>query len=323
MGQQQWDPAQHAFYIVPFVTEIVQALEESYYADLDALAPLAMEKAAEYDADRVFAEHWVPLLEKMDAKPEPLDLVRDEPFEVAVLVPLMREENLPRLACSFLATGGTASQIVLVRDGEPGVVDVLDGDPVRTLYTGKVHTTYAEKINLGLAETTAPWVLLVGDDVEFHEGWLSEARKLADRFDVIGTNDSLPVSAFGPDGYALAQGRIRNPEVASGKHADHFFVRRSYVEKYGACLDGPGVLAPECYRHFFVDKEIIELAKVRGVFAPCLTSVVEHHHPAYDGKPRDEIYTKAIEHGAEDKALYESRAPLIEMARTSLGKAAA
>lgn len=310
MGQQQWDPAQHAFYIVPFVTEIVQALEESYYADLDALAPLAMEKAAEYDADRVFAEHWVPLLEKMDAKPEPLDLVRDEPFEVAVIVPLMRPENLDRLVGSFDATNDGSAHLAIVGDN-PTRDWVRPGEHYPTHHqTGKDHTTYAEKVNRGLAETTEPWVLLCGDDVEFHPGWLQEAHKLADRFDVIGTNDSLP-------------GRTRNPEVASGQHADHFFVRRSYIEKYGACLDGPGVLAPECYRHFFVDKEIIELAKARGVFTPCLTSVVEHHHPAYDGKPRDEIYTKAIEHGAEDKALYESRAPLIEMQRTSLGKAAA
>ncbi len=317
MGQQQWDPAQHAFYIVPFVTEIVQALEESYYADLDALAPLAMEKAAEYDADLIFEHHWRPLLERMDAKPEPLDLVRDEPFEVAVIVPLMRPENLRRLVDSFLRTSdGTAALCVVTDEALPGALDYLRD----VVHTSRDRTTYAEKVNLGLAETTAPWVLLVGDDVEFHEGWLSEAAKLADRFDVIGTNDSLPMSTLGPNGYELVQGRVRNPEVAAGKHADHFFVRRSYVEKYGACLDGPGVLAPECYRHWFVDKEIVELAKARGVFSPCLTSVVEHHHPGYDGQPRDDIYQAAIEHSGADQATFVDRLPLIDMQRSSLGK---
>lgn len=315
LGQQQWDPAQHAFYIVPYINEIVERLGEAYYADLDELAPAAIAKAAEFDAARVFDEHWRPILDLMDAKPEPLDLARDEEFTVDVIVPLARPENICRLVDSFNLTSDKRARLHLIHD-TPMVEHINDPD----LCTGKEHTTYAEKVNVGFARTTGPWVLLVGDDVEFHEGWLSEASHLADRFDVIGTNDSLPSSTLSGDGYALVPGRIRNPDVAAGKHADHFFVRRSYVDKYGACLDGPGVLAPECYRHWFVDKEIIELAKARGVFAPCLTSVVEHHHPGYDGGHRDEVYRAAIDHSADDQKTYASRKPLIDMQRTSLGK---
>ncbi len=165
-------------------------------------------------------------------------------------------------------------------------------------------------MNRGLSESTEPWVLLIGDDTEFKPGWIEAARKLSDRFDVIGTNDT-------------SKG-IKNPEVAAGRHADHFFVRRSYVEKYGACLEGPGHLAPECYKHWFTDREIIELAKARGVFSPCLESVIEHHHPGYDGREdlreADPVYMAAVGYAEEDAETFRQRGPLIGLQRTSRGR---
>lgn len=303
-GQQFYDVAQDAFYLVAFVDEIINALEDAYKADLDALESKALLKAAEYGADYVYETLWAPLVEQMVADPVLPELDRDEPFEVAVIVPAMRAENLDRLTDSLHRTTNGQATLHIVGD------DDLDWPNVVTR-TGRKHTTYAEKVNLAFERTTAPWVFVCGDDVEFHPGWLEEAAKLADRFDIIGTNDSLP-------------GRIRNPDVALGKHADHFFVRRSYVEKYGASLDGPGSLAPTAYGHWFVDAEIIGLAKARGVFTPCLSSVVEHHHPGYDGRDdlrfADPTYSRAVELSEGDQATYESRRPLIEMQRTTRGR---
>ncbi len=301
-GQQLWDVAHKAFYMVPFIDSIIDALNEAYTADLDELEPKAIEKAAEYDTDLVYEELWAPLIAQMVADPVQPELDRDEPFEVDIIVPAMRPENIKRLVDSFTGT----ARIHLVTD------DGFDEGPSRSqcdslIRTGKEHTTYAEKVNLGFAQTTAPWVFLCGDDVEFHPGWLEEASKLADRYDIIGTNDSLP-------------GRTRHPDIATGNHADHFFVRRSYVEKYGASLDGPGSLAPECYGHWYVDREMLELAKARNTFTPCLTSIVEHHHPGYDQLPRDQVYMRAIEHSEADEATFESRRPLIEMQRTTRGR---
>lgn len=346
LGQQQWDPAQHAFYIVPFIstpglsvgrfrallkkiieavplpsklrdlivsadhelaggpTGIVEVLEEAYYADLDDLAPKAIDKAAEYDADRVFAEHWAPLLEKMGGTPEPLALDRTPVDTVAVLVPaLNRPQNVARLVDSLAATPEATAYFICDPDDHDQIEAVEKAGAVAIHHPG----TFAEKINHGLDETSEPWVMVCGDDVEFDPNWLCAARPFTASFDVVGTNDSHP-------------DRIRNPEVAAGRHADHFLVRRAYVDAYGACLDGPGVLAPECYGHWFVDKEIVELAKARGVFAPCLGSVVEHHHPGYDGLPRDATYLKAIDSSGDDQDTFLSRVPLIKMQRTTLGK---
>ena len=124
---------------------------------------------------------------------------------------------------------------------------------------------------------------------------------------MIGTNDSEP-------------GRVRNPLVAAGKHADHFFVRRSHVLEDGTSLEGPGILCPEAYYHWYCDKEMIQLAKARGVFTPCLDSVVIHHHPGYDGREdlraKDATYMKAVEFSEMDEIAFKRRAGLIEQHRT-------
>jgi hypothetical protein len=173
------------------------------------------------------------------------------------------------------------------------------------LLLSKEGHTYAVKTNVAYRNTTEPWLFVCGDDVRFHPGWLEEARKLSDRFDVIGTNDSA--------------GKPKNLDVAAGRHADHWFVRRAYVDTYGASLDGPGTVTAEVYHHWYVDKEVVELAKARHVFTPCLASVVEHLHPGYDGREdlraADSTYTKAQEHADEDRQTFMSRAPLIAMQR--------
>jgi glycosyltransferase involved in cell wall biosynthesis len=308
LGQQQWDPAQHAFYIVPFITELVEALEAAYVADLDALAPQAIAKAQEYDVDLVFGEHWLPLLAQMEAQPEPLDLKRDKDLDsVAVLVPALgRPQNVERLVASLAATPEAIPYFICDPDDIEQIEAVEKAGAIVLRHAG----TFAEKINHGVKATTQPWLMVCGDDVEFDPSWLCAARTV-DGFDVIGTNDSEP-------------GRVRNPEVAAGKHADHFLVRREYVTEYGASLDGPGLLAPEAYGHWYVDKEIVELAKARGVFTPCLASVVVHHHPGYDGREdlrqADPTYMKAVESSGSDAETYESRLPLIRMQRTCLGK---
>ena len=306
-GQLEWDPTQASSYIVPAIGQIAAALGEVY--DLrgdDTVAKACVEFAAAYDADLVYDEHWRPFLASLEPRPavgirSPREPIAADGSNVAVVVPAMRPENLPRLLDSLVATAPDCEVMVVAdRDFDwSGLSHEQLADP--SLYpidTERKSTTYAEKVNAAVGDAVKPWLLLVGDDVEFHPGWIEAAVPLSDRFDVIGTNDSLP-------------GRVRNPIVASGEHADHFFVRRAYVDEVGSSLDGPGILAPECYFHWLVDLEIVGLAKARGVFSPCLDSIVEHHHPGYDGREdlreADPVYMAAVEHGPEDLAMYERR----------------
>jgi hypothetical protein len=129
---------------------------------------------------------------------------------------------------------------------------------------------------------------------------------LSDRYDVIGTNDS-------------EVGRIRNPDVAAGRHADHFFVRRSYIDDDGASLDGPGTVISEAYGHWYSDKELVELAKARGVFGFAPECRIIHHHPGFDGneaaREADPVYMKALESSEADRKTWMKRVPLIQALR--------
>jgi glycosyltransferase involved in cell wall biosynthesis len=63
-GEPWWDPQHGAFFMAPFVGDIIAALEDAY----DRAAGLragAREFALRYDADRVMAEHWLPTLKAL------------------------------------------------------------------------------------------------------------------------------------------------------------------------------------------------------------------------------------------------------------------
>ena len=240
-------------------------------------------------------------METLDLRPPAVQPLMDE---VAVLVPAVnRPENVARLVESFNATNdGSASLLYIVEAEHQEQIDAITAAGADYIVATR-GTSYASKMNEGFDATSESFVFLAGDDVEFTPGWLAAARKLSDRYHVIGTNDSEP-------------GRVRNPLVAQGKHADHFFVRRQHVLDEGSSLEGPGILCPEAYYHWYTDKEMIQLAKARGVFAPCLDSVVIHHHPGYDGREdlrqADPTYMKAVEFSEMDAIAFRRRAPLIE-----------
>ena len=260
----------------------------------------------------MYEHYWKPAIAELTAEPDELELAREmmpETDAVAVLCPIYkRYENVESLTESFYANTprGAAKLYFIDHESRTAVATRQDG-PTWLRAQGE---SCAEKWNAGFEQTSEPWVLCIGDDVRFHEGWFNAARRLSQNFDVIGTNDTA--------------GPVKNRAVANGSHADHFFVRRSYVEEYGACLDGPGVLAPEAYNHWFTDMEIVKLARARGVFSPCLDSVVEHLHPGYDGREdlreADPTYMRAVEFQETDRATWMARLPLIEQQRVGRGR---
>jgi glycosyltransferase involved in cell wall biosynthesis len=289
-GQLEWDPTQHASYLCPFVHDIVDKLEQSYAADLTEMAPQAVEFAQQYDADVVFDTYWRPFLDTLQPPPAITD--REPMTDVAVIVPCLRPENEARLYESFNATNDGSAHLYI---GEYAA-------PTRT---------YAENVNTAYKGTIESFVCIVGDDVEFTPGWLQEARTASVHGDVVGTHDSEP-------------GRVRNPDVAAGKHADHFLIRRSYIEDRGSSLAGPGVVAREDYQHWYTDKEIIALARARGVYVHATECRIVHHHPGYDGdedaRRADPVYMKAVDAAEQDRATFLDSVPLIEMQRVGRGK---
>lgn len=63
-GQPQWDPGQDAFWSVPDVSSIVEALELAYQAERGP-SKTAIEFASQFDVETVWKKHWVPVLNKL------------------------------------------------------------------------------------------------------------------------------------------------------------------------------------------------------------------------------------------------------------------
>lgn len=310
-GVPEWDAAQQADYVVASVPALVQALEAAY----EERGSVANREAAitmgrSYDADLCFERYWVPLLAELEGAPARSESVPipDSAGSVAVIIPaLNRPANVAPLAATFKATGADlVANLYFVCDDD-------DMDQIRavkeagaTVLPATRGTTFAQKVNAAYDQTVEPWLFICGDDVRFCPGWIDAARELSARFDVIGTNDTVTPGKG-------------NPRVAAGAHADHFFVRRAYVDEQGASLGGK--VCHEGYRHFYTDVEIVELAKARGVFSPCLESVVDHIHPdLHETVPVDATYQQGWSSRATDEAEWRKRAPLVQMQREGRGK---
>ena len=64
-GQPMWDPTQNAWYQIPLVSEVVKALEEMYERRGDKSQAARDHIVSNYDADKVYADLWRPLLEDL------------------------------------------------------------------------------------------------------------------------------------------------------------------------------------------------------------------------------------------------------------------
>lgn len=307
-GQATYEAAQQAYGVTAHIPAIIQALEAAYEErGSEENQRFAVSKGREYDCDTVFAKHWEPILAHLEGG-EALPLER-EPIPaingVAVLVPALdRPGNVKPLVDSFNATQRGVAKLYFVCDADDTDQIAAVKESGAELLISTRGSTFAQKINSGFEQTREPWIFVSGDDVRFHRGWIDAARGLSDRFDVIGTNDS-------PEGTG-------NPAVARGAHSDHFFVRRAYVDKYGASLEG--LVCHEGYQHFYSDVEVVELAKARRVFTPCLESMVEHLHPDLKKAEVDDTYRKGWSARERDEREWRKRAPLVQMQREGAGK---
>ena len=206
----------------------------------------------------------------------------------AVLVPAIRTTNAERFMATLHASTGMAQVYAIANREEAGEAEIWKSYGAVIVWTDGF--TFAERMNAGFKATTEPLVFVTGDDVRFRAAWLDQAQSVMARgFGIVGTND------------------LGNPRVVSGEHATHFLVSRAYVDAYGGSWDGPGVLAHEGYRHWYVDDEIVSAAKMRNQWAMAIDSHVEHLHPQW-GKGRvDAIYELGVRSTGDDRALFEKR----------------
>lgn len=230
---------------------------------------------------------------------------------VAVVPVLDRPHLVDALVESFVETTRPGDRIVFVADPDDdreieAIEEVQAAQPTYPVglllwqpdapraWDPGTPGTWAEKINYGYRHTTEPWIFCAADDIQFHPGWVEAAMAVASMggYYLIGTND------------------LGNPRVRAGQHATHFLVRREYADQYGT-VDQPGAVLHEGYRHWCADDEAVQTAIARGCFAPCLTSVVEHHHPLWGKAEPDPTYHYGGLHVERDRRWYQVRLQLI------------
>jgi hypothetical protein len=233
--------------------------------------------------------------------------------EIAIIIPVLNRPHRASLVCeSIFSTSEVEVELYFVcSPGDHAEYDACasTGEEIILVPWEAGPGDFARKQNLAYTYTTAPYILLGADDLQFEVGWDVRALAVAERTraGVIGTNDDA------------------NPLVKKGRHATHPLVARDYIDAVGGTWhDGPGVIYHEGYAHQYVDTELVAVAMDRGEWAFAHTSVVRHLHPMYPHRgigrtPMDDTYKKALGDAHADKMIFVERQALAKQQR--LGRA--
>jgi len=209
-----------------------------------------------------------------------------------VLCPVLRRPHRAQpLAESLAAATPDARLVFIATEGDDAEIDAVraTGCDLLILPGPHQHGDWSKKINYGYRNTTEPLMLLCGDDVVFHDGWLEAAASLmVGPIGVVGTND------------------LANERVMRGIHSTHPMVARRYADEQGT-VEGPGRVVSECYQHNYVDDELVGTAKKRKAWAFARDSIVEHRHVFHGSAPDDEVYKLGRQGMRADRAVYRSR----------------
>lgn len=209
--------------------------------------------------------------------------------DIAVVVPVL---NRPRAAAPFMAswelTGGPASShVYAVASPDDCRTATAWRNAGATVLVSDRGPTYAQKVNYALEATSEPWLLLLGDDVRFHDGWAGAALAAGATAPVVSTNDL---------------GRTDLDRLAI-----HPMFSRDYLEQRGASFDGPGLIAHEGYRHWYVDREWSYLALERDVLTYAPDCHIEHLHPIHGKAAMDDTYRLGQAEATADARLWAQR----------------
>lgn len=211
--------------------------------------------------------------------------------DLVILVPMLGRPHrvAPLLESIQSTTPGARVLFLLTCNDHPVIREVCGTDAEWIDIPYHPVGDYARKINTGYRETTEPLIFMGADDLLFHPGWIEEVRKcLTEGVGVVGTND------------------LGNPRVTSGGHSTHSIVTRWYVDKCGL-IDRPGAVLYEGYLHEYIDDELVETAKHRGMWTMAIDAHVEHLHPNWGKAPLDPLYRQQQNRMTRGRNLYLTR----------------
>lgn len=217
--------------------------------------------------------------------------------QVTVVIPILHRHHRVRpVAESCIAGTGPGIEILfVVTPGDDTVIEQIEdvgadyphamSQYLSVPWPADGKGDYARKINAALRVTDRPWLFMGADDLEFEGGWLTEALRAGQDYElrsgmpagVIGTNDLGPI------------------RVQRGEHSTHSLVSREWARGVGVAGRRQRQLQILCeeYWHEYVDDELVAWARFHEAFVPALASRVRHRHPNWDASvPNDPMYSQ-------------------------------
>jgi len=214
--------------------------------------------------------------------------------DLAIIVPMLgREWTVESILASAKEATPGANVVFVCTYGDSEVLKaVRDSNANNILVPPRKIGDYAHKINVGYKQTTEPLIFTGACDINFHPGWFELATELLQgNIGVVGTND-------------LGLDRSMN-----GQHSTHSLVTRKYADQHGT-IDEPGKILHEGYVHEYSDDELVQTAKLRGMWAWSQRSIVEHMHPAWGKGVWDDSYNRWTSRMEASEALFKERSKM-------------
>lgn len=205
--------------------------------------------------------------------------------DLAVLCPTVhRADRLEALAGNLRDNTSVTYKLYLIIEGwdEPtfnAASRIPDAVTVRGDF-GSCAAAY----NAGFSASSEPYVFLANDDLEFPEGWETPALEMVrDGIPIVGVNEG------------------------HGRMTCFSMVDRQFILEHSGVYDRPATLVHP-YRSQYVDTELAEYAKHRGVWGEAVQGgVIHRHHEFGDADANHPNYVKARETVGEDHQTFQRR----------------
>jgi len=210
---------------------------------------------------------------------------------IAIVIPTYHRANtLERVASNIWENTDCDYQLYfVVEKDDQETIEAASKIKEATIIINKYPGTHTGAANTYYETCNDPYFIMANDDFNFHKGWDTLAlSKFSDKVGIVGVNDGMnnmtPIT----------------------------IVSRKYIREYSGCMDMPNQLYYPGYNHNFVDTEISQVCKKRGMWAEEPESIVEHMHWTFNKSPIDKTYEKSHATNTQDQILYESRKHLWE-----------
>lgn len=204
--------------------------------------------------------------------------------DLAILCPtLNRADKLPALVENIHENTETSHAIYFIMEAH----DRDSFNAVKGLECWAVQGRFgscAAAYNAGFEFSTEPYCFLANDDCEYVPGWeLPALSMIASGTPIVGVNEG------------------------HNRMTCFSMVERAFIEEHSGVFDRPGTLVHP-YKSQYVDTELADYAKARGVWGEAEEGgIIHRHHEWGDADPNHPNYVKARETCAEDLETYKRR----------------